>query len=147
MGLLQSYVLQCDISNNILGAKKKEKVISWHVMCLFFRLTMDQLGWLVLSTWHQHRHIREDKIWNEKTNISIRLACRLVWGIVLINDWHRRSKPLVGSATPGLLVLGAIRKKVEQAVRSKVVSRTPPVYKYFSSCFYVAALSSGPAFS
>ena len=43
--------------------------------------------------------------------VSIRLACRQVYGgIFLMNDWCRKAQPTVGSATPGKVVLGSIRK-------------------------------------
>lgn len=39
-----------------------------------------------------------------------------------IDDWYERFQITVGSATHGLVVLGAIRKQAEQARRSKPVS-------------------------
>lgn len=46
--------------------------------------------------------------------------------IFLIDDLCGRTKITVGGANPGLIVLGAIRKQVEQAMRSKPVSSIPP---------------------
>ena len=50
-----------------------------------------------------------------------------VKGIFFVSDWWKRaSLPIVGGATPGLVVLGSIRKEAEQAVKSKPVSNIPP---------------------
>lgn len=44
----------------------------------------------------------------------------------LINDWCGRTQPAVGSAAPGQVVLGCIRKQTEQTTESKPVSNSPP---------------------
>ena len=41
-----------------------------------------------------------------------------LWCILLINHLCERVQGTVGSATPGLVVLGAIRKQAEQAMGS-----------------------------
>lgn len=47
-------------------------------------------------------------------------------GNFLINDWCERAHPSVDSATPGLVVLGALSKQGEQAKSSQPVNSTPP---------------------
>lgn len=44
----------------------------------------------------------------------------------MIEDWYVRTQPTVSEATSGLVVLGAIGKQVEQAIRSEPVSIPPP---------------------
>ena len=55
----------------------------------------------------------------EKKNASVRLSYRQgnLQDIFSISDWWRRAQPIVGGATPRLLVLGSIRKQAEQATR------------------------------
>jgi hypothetical protein len=38
----------------------------------------------------------------------------------------KRGEPIVGSAIPGLVILGSIRKQAEQVRGSKTVSNIPP---------------------
>jgi hypothetical protein len=49
-------------------------------------------------------------------------------------------QPIVGSAIPGKVVLGAIRKQAEQATRCKPVSRPSRASASISSCLQVPAL-------
>ena len=68
-------------------------------------------------------------IWEEKTSLrtaSIRLSCRQVWGIYLINDGCGRAQPTVGDATPGLLVLTCIQVQVMEVTGSKPRISFPP---------------------
>lgn len=43
-----------------------------------------------------------------------------------VTDCLERTQSIVGGATPGLVVLGSIRKEAEQDMNSKPVSSTPP---------------------
>lgn len=42
----------------------------------------------------------------------------------ILSDWCGRAQPVVGGATPGLLILASIRKQTEQTTESKPVSST-----------------------
>jgi hypothetical protein len=51
----------------------------------------------------------------------MRSSCKAFSQLVIKGE-----RPLVGGAIPGLVVLGSIRKQVEQARGSKPVSNIPP---------------------
>lgn len=56
------------------------------------------------------------KIFYEEETLEktyIRLSCRQVCGIFLINDWRGRISPMQGNATPGQGGLKHIRKVAE----------------------------------
>jgi hypothetical protein len=63
--------------------------------------------------------------------VSIRLACEHGCGVIFLeNNQCGRVQPTVGSAIPGQVVLGCVRKEAEQAMESKLVSSIPPWYSY-----------------
>jgi hypothetical protein len=51
-------------------------------------------------------------------------------GIFLTSGWCGRAQAIVSGTTFGLVLVGSIRKHVEQAMRSKAVSSTPPWPSY-----------------
>ena len=51
----------------------------------------------------------------------MRPSCKALSQLVI-----KREGPLVGSAIPGLVVLGSIREQAEQSSRSKSVGNIPP---------------------
>lgn len=54
------------------------------------------------------------------------MACGHTCGASLIGDRNGRARAIAGSTTPGLWVLGAIRKQAGQATESKSTSSTAP---------------------
>jgi hypothetical protein len=66
--------------------------------------------------WSYHRE--RSFIWG---SASMRSSCKAFSQLVI-----KGGGPIVGGAIPGLVVLGSIRKKAEQARGSKPVSNIPP---------------------
>ena len=77
--------------------------------------------WFGVSTWHKLESSERKEPQLRKCFFEIQL-----WGIFSISDQWRRAQPVVSGAIPGLVVLGSIRRQVEQATWSKAVSSTSP---------------------
>jgi hypothetical protein len=77
--------------------------------------------WLILCVnLTQARVIREEGASVEE--ISVRCSCK---ALSSISDQWGKTQDIVGGAIPGLVVLGSISKKAEQAMGGKLGSSTP----------------------
>ena len=90
------------------------------MICWCVKLTRGQLYWLVLCA-----NLTQAGVITERSfswgSASMRFNCGAFSQLVI--KW---GGPLVGSAIPGLIVLGSIREQAEQARGSKPVRNIPP---------------------
>ena len=86
-------------------------------------------------------------------NVHTRLACRQACYTFLISDFFGRAQASLGDSGLGHVIIGCIRKQVDQIMMSKPVSSIPPrplnqslpvsyfpalfFYKMFVSCWFI----------
>ena len=83
-----------------------------------------------VSTWHNLESSEKSEPQLRKCFYEIQL-----WGIFSISDLWERVQPIVGGATPGLLILNSIRKQAKQALRSKSVKQQPSMASVSAPAF------------
>ena len=79
------------------------------------------LYWLVLGVNLTQAGVITQKVASVGGSASMRSSCGAISQLVIL-----LGGPLVGGAIPRLVVLGSIRKQVEQARGSKAVRNSPP---------------------
>lgn len=78
-----------------------------------------------MSTWHKHESFwkRGPQLRKYSHSIGLWASQRCVF---LIDSWCASAQSSAGVATPGLVVLAAVRKQAEQAIGIKPVNSIPP---------------------
>lgn len=100
-------------------------------------------GCFVMSIWHRPESFEKRKPQLRKFPYQITLWSSL-WCIFVIDDWHKRAQHTIDSASSGTVVVGALRKQDEEAMKSKSIAALLHGF-FIGSCLQGPVLYVTPA--